>query len=76
MFFLSEEHTNCAKWSAMKIELQVTFYGLDRLYLGLCMYIYICMQEQLVKKETMNLEKSGEEYIKGFGGRRGKREKL
>lgn len=40
------------------------------------MYIHICMQEQLVKKETMNLEKSEEEYVKGFGGRKGKREKL
>lgn len=40
------------------------------------MYIHICMQEQLVKKETMNLEKSEEEYVKDFGGRKGKREKL
>lgn len=40
------------------------------------MYIHICMQEQLVKKETMNLEKSGEEYSKGFRGRKEKREKL
>ena len=76
MFFLREEHTNYAKWSATKTQLQVTFYGLNRLYLGLDTYIHICMQEQLVKKETMNLERNGEEYVKGFRGRKEKREKL
>lgn len=41
----------------------------------LYVYTYICMQEQLVKKEAMDLE-SGEEYMGGFGERKWKGEML
>ena len=39
--------------------------GKKRIY----MYIHICMQQQLMKEETMNLSKDG--YMQGFRERKG-----
>lgn len=33
-----------------------------------------CMKYQLMKKEIMNLKESGEDYLGGFEGRKGKAE--
>lgn len=57
--FPRETHTNwlyTVKWSALKTYILVT-YGLNKLYLGIDMYINICMK--IMKKETMNLKASG-----------------
>lgn len=39
-------------------------------FLSLCTYIYvliICVQQQFLKQEIMNLQKSEEAYMAGFG---------
>lgn len=63
-----EEHTNwlsSTKRSALKINIQVTTYGINRLHL------YIFNNNQW-KKETMNLKESGEGYMEEFEGRKEK----
>ena len=43
----------------MQTYTQVTLYRPNRLYVGM----YVCMQDQLVKEEAMDLKESVEEYI-------------
>lgn len=62
VFFLGEEHTNCAKWSVMKTQLQVTFYGLNRLYLGLIIYVHTYMRAGTIS------EKRDYEFGEEWGG--------
>lgn len=52
---------------------QVMAYKHNRLDLGICRYIqiHILIQQQLIKKEVMNLKES-EEQMGGLGGRKGK----
>ena len=37
-----------------------------------CVFVCVCMQQQLVKKEVMNLKQSEEGNKGGFRGRKGK----
>lgn len=61
---------------SLKIEIQVALFKLFK-YLGIYthinihVYAYICMQQQLVRKEAMNLKEIEEVYM---GGRKGRGE--
>lgn len=77
--FPKEEHSNWlfgAKWSALKIYIQVTLYRLNQLDLRIYMYIHICIQKQLMKKEATNLNENREGYMEGLRRRKGKGEML
>lgn len=54
--------------------LQVALYRPNRLYLGISMYLHICMQYLLVK--IMILKESREVYLGRSEGRKGKRDML
>lgn len=77
--FPREVYTNylfSIKWSTIKTNIQITQYKLNRLYLEVYLYIHICMQQQFMGKEAMNLKECVEENMEEFGGRRGKVEML
>lgn len=40
---------------------------MNRLYLEICLYLHICMQQQLLKDEGMSLKEIKEGYMGGFG---------
>lgn len=42
---------------------------MNRLYLEICLYLHICMQQQLLKDEGMSLKEIKEGYTGGFGER-------
>lgn len=77
-----KEHTNSflsnGNWSTLKTHIQVTLYGLNHVYIRICMYVQItiCIQSQLMKREAMNLKDSREGFKAGFKGRKGKGEML
>lgn len=67
--------------SAQKTDKQVTLYGLNRLNIGICVYIdaymniYIYMHFITIsKKEAMNLKRSRKMYMRVFEGMKGKGE--
>lgn len=62
-----------AKESALKTHLQVALHGLTRLYFKIYMYIYICMQQWLVRK-AVNLKERGDRSVGVFERRTGSRE--
>lgn len=53
--------------------IQATPYGLNRLYLDICMYMQIHMHAVTIKKEAMNC-RSGAGQVGGLRGRKHKRE--
>lgn len=55
-----------------KKHIQFTLYKLIKLQLGICRYHAICIQQQLLRKEAMDLKESREENITGLGGRKEK----
>lgn len=57
-----------------KTYLQATSYRKSRLYLGIYMYIniHICVWQQLMQKEVLNLKESTERYMGRFGERKEK----
>jgi hypothetical protein len=60
-----------AKCSALKTYIQVAVYGLNRLYLGIYMYVdAITISKR--GEEGMNLKENCQRYGGGFGGREGK----
>lgn len=69
-----ETHRLFAKWSALKIYMQVTSYELSRLYLGIYtnMYVHNLYMIKISKKEAISLQGSREGYM--FRRRKGKEE--
>lgn len=73
VFPIKDELASClsrAKWSAPKTFIQVTFYGLRRLYLWIYVFTYTYMHE--MKNVAMKLKAGAEEYIGRFKWWRGK----
>lgn len=75
-----EESTNRwsgSKWLSLKTHIQVTLYGLKRLYLGIYVYINICIYMCAITIDVRrDHEFEGEGYMGRFHGRKEKERML
>lgn len=60
----------------LKTHRQITLYGLNELYLGICITDTYMHAVTVDEKRGMDLKESGEEYMGRFGGRRGESKML